>query len=88
MKANWFIGFPVAAGAWLRTVQTGAPANLRLFDPADLHLTLAFLGPNEPDRAFAAWSFAQTCTCRAATVTLGSLQPFGPPGVQTPFPCD
>jgi 2'-5' RNA ligase len=47
---NWFVAIPAPHPALLPWA--GAmPPGLRLFHPADLHLTVAFLGPMPPERA-------------------------------------
>lgn len=53
---NWFIALPVAAGAWYDAKVPAPPPGLRRFDPADLHLTVAFLGAVDEGVARRAWS--------------------------------
>jgi 2'-5' RNA ligase len=49
MTSNWFIAWPAAIPAeWLAALEAGAPGGLRFTMPADLHLTLAFLGKRDP----------------------------------------
>ena len=45
-RANWFFGFPID-GTFVLDLPA-LPANFRRFQPADVHLTLAFLGGCEP----------------------------------------
>ena len=52
---NWFLAFPLPPAAGWEGAAAGAPAGLRRFHAADLHLTLAFLGPCGEERALAAW---------------------------------
>lgn len=49
-RGNWFVGVPIASADWLPELKHHAPAGLRFFDPADVHLTIAFLGRLTPDR--------------------------------------
>ncbi len=82
MRPNWFIAFSVEAPAWLRAV-TSPPPGGRLFHPADLHATWAFLGPVAESAAHAA--FHEACLRLAAAAFTASpfhparLEPFGPP---------
>lgn len=52
--ANWFIGFPVDATAWLAALEP-VPFGARRFSPEDVHVTLAFLGPVGEAAARRAW---------------------------------
>lgn len=56
MKPNWFIGFPVRAPI----AMPEAPKRVRLFAPEDRHLTAAFLGTVEAERAWDAWARVRT----------------------------
>ena len=47
---NWFVGIPIAATDWLPELQAGAPPGLRFFNPADVHMTIAFLGRLKAER--------------------------------------
>jgi 2'-5' RNA ligase len=49
MTPNWFVAWPVSgATEWLADLQANAPGGLRFLAPADLHVTLAFLGRFDP----------------------------------------
>lgn len=49
MTPNWFVAWPVrGAEAWLASLEASAPGGLHFLAPADLHVTLAFLGRYEP----------------------------------------
>jgi len=49
MTPNWFVAWPVTgAKEWLADLEARAPGGLDFLDPADLHVTLAFLGRYEP----------------------------------------
>lgn len=53
--ANWFIGLPVRPGELPDGVLDSLPPGVRAFHPADLHVTVAFLGPVSRQFALAAW---------------------------------
>lgn len=45
MIPNWFVAWPVGgAEEWLASLERQAPGGLHFLAPADLHVTLAFLG--------------------------------------------
>lgn len=45
MTPNWFVAWPVSGPMnWLTALEESAPGGLHFYAPADLHLTLAFLG--------------------------------------------
>lgn len=45
MSRNWFVAWPVEnATEWLAALAADAPIGVTFLDPADLHLTIAFLG--------------------------------------------
>ncbi len=49
MTPNWFVAWPVrGADAWLADLAKDAPGGLHFLAPADVHVTLAFLGRYEP----------------------------------------
>lgn len=49
MTPNWFVAWPVSgAEEWLASLEAQAPGGLNFLHPADLHITLAFLGRYEP----------------------------------------
>ena len=56
MKPNWFVALPVPSGDWSVKVTQNTPAGFRVFHPADLHITVAFLGPCTPKAAHAGWN--------------------------------
>lgn len=52
---NWFIGLVVPPEARWHQLSMPLPAGVRPFHPADLHLTLAFLGGCDAEAAARAW---------------------------------
>ena len=79
MKPNWFIAVPITDTGWLGPLLADAPPGVRRFVPADLHMTVAFLGACAPEAAHAAW---ETCAGLAlpsavASARLGELVPMG-----------
>lgn len=78
IKANWFIGFPVAATPWLDGLEP-VPRGARLFAAEDVHLTLVFLGAVGHDAAMRAWELASQLERGICSMTPGPLEPFGNP---------
>jgi 2'-5' RNA ligase len=76
---SWFVGLPVAAGRWFEPLVADAPAGVRVFHPADLHATVAFLGDCGPEAAHAAWGLAAGLSAVAIPVRLGALALMGNP---------
>lgn len=79
MKPNWFIGLPVPSGTWFDERVVGVPSSVRRFHPADLHLTVAFLGSVDEVAAAEAWSIANNWPSGAVEITLGCVAPMGNP---------
>jgi len=49
MTPNWFAAWPVTgAEEWIASLEKQAPGGLHFLAPADLHVTLAFLGRFDP----------------------------------------
>lgn len=65
------------AGDWFSRVAR-APRGVTIFAPSDLHLTLAFLGPVDEERAMRAWE-ALRWPLPPTDVTLGAIVPMGDP---------
>lgn len=78
MAGNWFIGLPFTARD-LAAELGPAPIPLRRFNPDDLHITVAFLGPIDSERARAAWQQIILPQGGPIAVTLGRLTSFGRP---------
>ncbi len=76
--SNWFLGFPVSAGLWFDALSP-PPDGTRLLAPADLHVTLAFLGPVEASRARTAFESIPRDAICAFEIGLGPIVPMGHP---------
>ncbi len=85
--ANWFIALPVDAGELPPDLLEGLPAGLRRFHPADLHITLAFLGSVTPEAASAAWR-AAGIDAGPFTAALGTPAALGKPRRPSAFGLD
>lgn len=79
MRPNWFIGWPVPPPPGLAAALAAAPVGVRVFHPADLHVTLAFLGPVDEEAAQAAFRLAERWHGPPVTARLGAVVPMGPP---------
>ena len=77
-RPNWFIALPLPSQADWHQASCSAPPALRRFHPADLHLTVAFLGPCGAARAEAAWLALVPLASAAPSVSAGSWRAFGP----------
>jgi 2'-5' RNA ligase len=73
--ANWFIGLPVATGAWFDAIEV--PPAVRKFGPDDVHLTVAFLGAVEAELARRAFAEAAAFPLPRLTIELGKLEALG-----------
>lgn len=73
--ANWFIGLRVLGGEFLAGQL--APAQVRLFAPEDLHITLAFLGKVDAQRARESFAHAERLALAPLSTTLGEVVPLG-----------
>lgn len=83
--ANWFIGLPIDAQALPEGLLEGLPAGLRRLPPADLHITVAFLGAVDESAARAAWELAADIEEGPFRVTLGPAAAFGRPARPSAF---
>ncbi len=79
MEANWFIALPFPAASLPREELTRLPAGTRAFAPADLHVTVAFLGAIGERRALDAWARLDTGDALPLPATIGPRAVFGPP---------
>ncbi len=74
--ANWFIALPVEDAEWRRALRKEGP-DARWTHPADLHLTLAFLGAVGEQSAHAAWDALGALPPPPRAAQLGRLKRFG-----------
>ncbi len=79
MEANWFIALPFPLASLPREELTRLPAGTRAFDPADLHVTVAFLGAVGEHRALRAWEQLETVDALPVSATIGPRAVFGSP---------
>jgi RNA 2',3'-cyclic 3'-phosphodiesterase len=81
MRPNWFLAFPLD-GAFVEGLPE-VPRGFRRYHPADVHLTLAFLGPCGEPAAERAWTCLENCLMQAPraafSVSLASVVAMGPP---------
>ncbi len=77
-QPNWFIALVVPPEAGWHHAGDDLPPGLRRFDPADLHLTLAFLGPCPEPVAWSAWDACMPLHHDPITVTAGTWRAMGP----------
>jgi 2'-5' RNA ligase len=78
-QGNWFVALVVPEQAGLHRLSAGLPPGLRRFQPGDLHLTLAFLGPCGAERAQRAWQVIADQPQSAITAEAGSWRAMGRP---------
>ena len=79
VKPNWFVGLPVVDSDWLDGLLEEVPGSTRRFHPADLHLTVAFLGPCSRESAQAGFAALDGLSHPAISATLGPARPLGNP---------
>src|SRR4051812_8455925 len=75
---NWFVALAVPADSWFSRVPP-PPRGVRMFDAADLHITVAFLGACGKHAAEAAFEVADRWPTAAVDITLSSVVPMGNP---------
>jgi RNA 2',3'-cyclic 3'-phosphodiesterase len=75
VQANWFIALRVLGGEFLAGV--AAPAQVRVFAPEDLHITLAFLGKVGEERALQSFAHATAVPLAALSTSLGEVVALG-----------
>ena len=86
-RPNWFLALPLpadAAPAWL-AVAAAAPPVLRRFHPADLHLTVAFLGPCDEAAALAAWQALDGLVHHPIAIRAGGWRALGSPAAPSAY---
>ncbi len=77
-RPSYFVGFPLAAPAVLDGVPR-APAGVRVFDVADVHVTLAFFGACGPERAVEGMRAVDAAAMAPVEVTLAGARLLGHP---------
>lgn len=80
MRPNWFLACPLPAAAGWQAAAAAAPAGLRRYVASDLHLTVAFLGPCDPEQALRAWSRLAGRRVAPIAIKAAAWQALGPPG--------
>jgi len=78
VRGSWFIALPVPTDSWWSRV-CAPPASARLFAPADVHLTVAFLGPVDEKAAEAAFELAPQWPTGTLAATLTGVVAMGNP---------
>lgn len=78
MKPNWFIAMPVPEQDWFSALVADVPRGIRRFNPEDLHVTVAFLGPCGAERARRAWESIAHQRHPPVAARIGALEPMGP----------
>ena len=76
---NWFLALPLPPGAAWQQAAVSAPAQLRRFAAADLHCTVAFLGPCGEARAEAAWQVLVDLRADGIPIRAGRWRALGSP---------
>ena len=84
MQPNWFIAAPIDPGAWFTALPAPPPSAWR-FTVADLHVTVAFLGPCGEAAAQRAWSTITSWTGGELIASLDSVRPFGRSALAAPL---
>lgn len=75
---SFFVGFPFPYADALEGLAP-APPRVRLFDPLDLHLTIAFFGRSGLERALAGFYAVDVSSMGPVEVTLGAARLLGNP---------
>jgi 2'-5' RNA ligase len=87
-QANWFVGLSVRGGDFVSVLSP--PAEVRLFAPGDLHITLAFLGRVGEARARTAFAQVAAITLPVLETELGDVVALGAkrrPSAFSALPC-
>lgn len=77
MRPNWFVAWPVVLDDAFELPPP--PSAVRVFHPADRHITAAFLGPCGEADAIAVFEEAQAIEVPVVRGTLGRVAALGPP---------
>jgi 2'-5' RNA ligase len=76
---NWFLALPLPTDARWQDAAVSAPPALRRFAAADLHCTVAFLGPCGEARAEAAWQVLVDLRAERIPIRAGRWRALGSP---------
>lgn len=79
MEANWFIALPFPPTSLPEDELRRLPAGTRAFDPADLHVTVAFLGAVGEHHALRAWDRLEADDTLPLSAVIGPRAVFGAP---------
>ncbi len=80
MTPNWFVAWPVnGAEEWIAALEAGAPGGLNFLAPADLHVTLAFLGRHDPGQLAKMSALLKSFPLREVEATLSQFTAFPQP---------
>jgi len=75
-----FLAIPVEDGPWRTSRLHALPPRVRPLHPADVHVTLAFLGGVSPEEARAAFDAAARIELGPMRASIGRVVPLGPEG--------
>lgn len=78
-SANWFIALPIVSDQLSAGMIADLPPQLRRLDPADLHVTVAFLGAVGERRALATWTETAAMQAGPFEVRTGAPAALGRP---------
>jgi 2'-5' RNA ligase len=73
-----FVALVAPDGPWRTSLLEGLPPRVRPLHPADVHVTLAFLGGVTPEAARAAFDAVAPLPLTGMNVSLGAVVPLGP----------
>ena len=79
LPPNWFIGWSVPPPEHLDRILADPPRRVRVFSAADLHVTLAFLGPVGEAAAQRAFAVAERWSGPPILARFGPVVPMGHP---------
>ncbi len=77
--ANWFLAFVVPEQVGLHNLTADLPLGICRFSPADLHLTVAFLGACEEHQALQSWEAIAALQHPSIVVRAGCWRAMGSP---------
>lgn len=74
-RPNWFVALPIPATSWIDDIAATAPAEVKMFAPSDIHLTIAFLGAMPPVRKLDIIQHIDTMAFSPFSLSLSHLRP-------------